>query len=110
MLVKEGVEPSLAVSIIQKSSGRNYATEVTLPDNILSGKMNQGFSTALMEKDSSLALQIGGRHKLDMMLGKAAYTILKRTISEYGSAADLSTVAKFYENETGARIQPREEV
>ena len=57
-----------------------------------------------------VALQIGGRHKLDMMLGKAAYTILKRTISEYGSAADLSTVAKFYENETGARIQPREEV
>ena len=110
MLAKEGVEPSLAVSIIQKSSGRNYATEVTLPDNILSGKMNQGFSTALMEKDSSLALQIGVRHKLDMMLGKAAYTILKRTISEYGSSADLSSVANFYENETGARIQPRKEV
>ena len=110
MLVKEGVEPSLAVSIIQKSSGRNYATEVTLPDNILSGKMNQGFSTALMEKDSSLALQIGVSHELDMMLGKAAHTILKRTISEYGSAADISSVANYFENETGARIQPRKEV
>ena len=42
MLVKDGVKPETAVNIIQKSSGRNYATEITLPDNILSGKMFQG--------------------------------------------------------------------
>ena len=35
MLVKDGVDPEKAVNIIQKSSGRNYATEITLPDNIL---------------------------------------------------------------------------
>ena len=48
MLVKDGVDPEKAVNIIQKSSGRNYATEITLPDNILSGKMFQGFSTGLI--------------------------------------------------------------
>ena len=48
MLVKDGVEPEKAVNIIQKSSGRNYATEITLPDNILSGKMIQGFSLSLI--------------------------------------------------------------
>ena len=58
----------------------------------------------------AIAEAIKDRHKLDMILGKAAYTILKRTISEYGSAADLSSVANFYENETGARIQPGKEV
>ena len=31
MLVKDGVDPEKAVNIIQKSSGRNYATEITLP-------------------------------------------------------------------------------
>ena len=36
LLVKDGVDPKKAVEIIQKSSGRNYATEITLPDNILS--------------------------------------------------------------------------
>ena len=41
LLVKDGVDPKKAVEIIQKSSGRNYATEITLPDNILSGKMDR---------------------------------------------------------------------
>ena len=106
MLVREGVAPDMAVDIIQKSSGRNYATEITLPDNILSGKMNQGFSTAMMEKDSSLALQIGAKHELDMALGKVAQTMLERTIDKYGLNADMSAVASLFESETGAQIRP----
>ena len=106
MLVREGVAPDMAVNIIQKSSGRNYATEITLPDNILSGKMNQGFSTGMMEKDSSLALQIGAKHELDMALGKVAQTMLERTIAKYGLDADISAVASLFESETGAQIQP----
>jgi 3-hydroxyisobutyrate dehydrogenase len=106
MLVHEGVDPAQAVDIIQKSSGRNYATEVTLPDNILSGKMFQGFSTSLMAKDSNLALTLSARHDLDMALGKAAKLILERTIAEHGADADMSAVAKLYETETGARIRP----
>ena len=106
MLVREGVAPDMAVDIIQKSSGRNYATEITLPDNILSGKMNQGFSTAMMEKDSSLALRIGAKHDLDMALGKVAQTMLERTITKYGLDADMSAVASLFESETGAQIRP----
>ena len=106
MLVREGVAPDMAVDIIQKSSGRNYATEITLPDNILSGKMNQGFSTAMMEKDSSLALQIGAKHELDMALGKVAQTMLERTIDKYGLNADMSAAASLFESETGAQIRP----
>ena len=55
LLVKDGVDSNRAVEIIQKSSGRNYATEITLPDNILSGKMFQGFSTGLMKKDATVS-------------------------------------------------------
>ena len=106
MLVREGVAPDMAVDIIQKSSGRNYATEITLPDNILSGKMNQGFSTAMMEKDSSLALKIGAKHELDMALGKVAQTMLERTIDKYGLNADMSAAASLFESETGAQIRP----
>lgn len=106
MLVREGVAPAMAVDIIQKSSGRNYATEITLPDNILSGKMNQGFSTAMMEKDSSLALKIGLKHDLDMALGKVAQEMLDRTIAKYGMDADMSAAASLFETETGAKIRP----
>ena len=100
MLVKDGVDPEKAVNIIQKSSGRNYATEITLPDNILSGKMFQGFSTGLMKKDSGVALQIANSNTIDMPLGKLAQKLLNETIEEFGIDADMSKVAISYEETT----------
>ena len=106
MLVKDGVDPEKAVNIIQKSSGRNYATEITLPDNILSGKMFQGFSTGLMKKDSGVALQIANSNTIDMPLGKLAQKLLNETIEEFGIDADMSKVAISYEEKTGVKIRP----
>jgi 3-hydroxyisobutyrate dehydrogenase len=106
MLVKDGVDPEKAVNIIQKSSGRNYATEITLPDNILSGKMFQGFSAGLMKKDSGVALQIANSNTIDMPLGKLAQKLLNETIEEFGIDADMSKVAISYEDKTGVKIRP----
>lgn len=106
MLVKDGVEPKKAVSIIQKSSGRNYATEITLPDNILSGKMFQGFSTGLMKKDASVATKIAEANKVEIPLGKLSQELLKSTIDEFGEEADMSNVALTYEKITGVKIRP----
>ena len=106
MLVKDGVDPEKAVNIIQKSSGRNYSTEITLPDNILSGKMFQGFSTGLMKKDSGVALQIANSNTIDMPLGKLAQKLLNETIEEFGIDADMSKVAISYEDKTGVKIRP----
>ena len=107
LLVKDGVNPEIAVNTIQKSSGRNYATEITLPDNILSGKMNQGFTTSLMYKDSNVALTLAKMHDLEMPLGIVARELLSQVGDEYGWQADLSTIALGYEARTGSRIRPK---
>jgi 3-hydroxyisobutyrate dehydrogenase len=91
---------------VQKSSGRNYATEITLPDNILSGKMHQGFSMALMQKDAGLALGMAAAMAQDMPLGASAFDALQDAINTHGDAADMSLVALSYEAKTGARIRP----
>ena len=106
LLVKDGVDPKRAVEIIQKSSGRNYATEITLPDNILSGKMIQGFSTGLMKKDAGIATKIANLNKVEIPLGKLSQELLKNTIDEYGEDADMSNVALTYEKLSGAKIRP----
>jgi 3-hydroxyisobutyrate dehydrogenase len=106
LLVNAGVEAGRAVDILQKSSGRNYATEITLPDNILSGKMHQGFSMALMKKDAGLALGMAAAMAQDMPLGAAAFDTLQEAIKTHGDAADMSLVALSYETRTGARIRP----
>ena len=106
LLVKDGVDPKRAIEIIQKSSGRNYATEITLPDNILSGKMIQGFSTGLMKKDAGIATKIADLNKVKIPLGKLSQELLKKTIDEYGEDADMSNVALTYEKLSGAKIRP----
>jgi 3-hydroxyisobutyrate dehydrogenase len=106
MLVKDGVDPATATAIIQKSSGRNYATEITLPDNILSGKMMQGFTTALMQKDSNVALDMAAAIGAPMPFGALAGETLARVVADHGLDADMSAVALTYEKLTGARIRP----
>ena len=106
LLVNEGVAPDKAVDILQKSSGRNYATEITLPDNILSGKMHQGFAMALMQKDAGLALTLAAHLQQSMPLGEAAFDQLQHAIAAHGAEADMSLVALSYEAATGARIRP----
>ncbi|MDA7720066.1 NAD(P)-dependent oxidoreductase [Alphaproteobacteria bacterium] len=107
LLVNAGVDAGRAVDILQKSSGRNYATEITLPDNILSGKMHQGFSMALMKKDAGLALGMAAAMAQDMPLGASAFDALQDAINNHGDAADMSLVALSYETKTGARIRPK---
>ena len=106
LLVKDGVDPKKAVEIIQKSSGRNYATEITLPDNILSGKMTQGFSIGLMKKDAGVATKIANLNQVEIPLGKLAQELLESTIDQFGDDADMSNVALTYEKLTGAKIRP----
>ena len=106
LLVKDGVDPKRAVEIIQKSSGRNYATEITLPDNILSGRMIQGFSTGLMKKDAGIATKIANLNNIEIPLGKLSQELLKNTIDEYGEDTDMSNVALTYEKLTGSKIRP----
>ena len=106
LLVNDGVAPDKAVDILQKSSGRNYATEITLPDNILSGKMHQGFAMALMQKDAGLALAMAANLQQLMPLGEAAFDQLRHAIDAHGAEADMSLAALYYEAATGARIRP----
>ena len=106
LLVKAGVTPENAVSIIQKSSGRNYATEITLPDNILSGTLHQGFTMGLMHKDSSVALQIADDLNVPLPISTMAFSNLKQAMDEHGQESDMSVVALTYEKDSGARIRP----
>ncbi len=108
LLVANGVAPEDAVAILQKSSGRSYATEITLPDNILSGKMHQGFWMSLMRKDAAIALGLGRAGDVPLPLGGLAQELLQAAIDEHGPDADMSLLTLTYERLTGARIRPDE--
>ena len=50
-----GVNPQEFIDAINLSSGRSYATEITMPRHVFGEELRQGFSLALMNKDVRLA-------------------------------------------------------
>ena len=52
LATKNGIDPDLCAEILNKSSGKNYATDITLPKYVLpNDEPVQGFTLGLMHKD-----------------------------------------------------------
>merc|ERR1711939_1197787 len=54
LLAKLGVPMDTALEAINNASGRSLVTEERIPDYVLSGKFDFGFSLELMRKDISI--------------------------------------------------------
>ncbi len=57
-LAKAGIAPRDAVEVLNASSGRSFATEVLVPDRVLTGSYPSLFRLALLEKDIGIAHQV----------------------------------------------------
>ena len=68
--------------------------------------MFQGFTTGLMNKDATIALDNGELLKTDLPLGKLSKKILQETIEEFGLEADMSNIALTFEDKNQIRLRP----
>lgn len=59
-----GLGEAPLLDALNASSGRSAVTEVNLPDWVLSGRFDSGFSAGLMRKDIRLAMEAAGAHGL----------------------------------------------
>jgi 3-hydroxyisobutyrate dehydrogenase-like beta-hydroxyacid dehydrogenase len=105
LAAKAGVDPAVAVDVINASSGRNSATQDKFPKAILPGTFNLGFATALMVKDVRLALQEAEALGLEMDVGSAVGRIWERAIAELGGDSDFTEVVKPLERRAGVAVR-----
>ena len=72
-----GLEPETMVDILNVSTGRNFATEVVLKNEILTGRFGGSFALGLMAKDVGIAANLGREdaHLLAVPPGSAALSI-----------------------------------
>lgn len=90
-----GVDKTVALNVINKSSGRSLMTEERIPKHIMEKNYNYGFSLGLMNKDVNLALNI---IKEPIMFSNISL-LLKKSLEKYGKDADYTEVVKlFFEN------------
>jgi 3-hydroxyisobutyrate dehydrogenase-like beta-hydroxyacid dehydrogenase len=95
-----GVERDVILQVINKGSGRNYATEYTFPQ-LLSGDSYQlqGFTLALWLKDIRLANELADDLGHETPIGDLVEAFTQQAIDRFGPDADQSEMmAKWYQN------------
>ena len=85
---KFGLDPETALEIMNVSTGRNFSTESTIGQNVLSGTFKSGFGLALLTKDVKIAAELS--KELDANLPLVAQTIAwwERALEELGGEKD----------------------
>jgi 3-hydroxyisobutyrate dehydrogenase-like beta-hydroxyacid dehydrogenase len=93
-----GLSQDVIIDVLNKSSGRNYATEYTFPQ-LLSGESYrpQGFTLELMRKDIRLANELAASLGHRTPIGRMVQTFTEEAIARFGGDADQSQMmAEWY--------------
>ena len=103
-----GLDPAIAVDVINKSSGRNSATLAVFPNNIFSDNFDARFTLALMEKDVALAAELAGNGFEHLTLTPLILRNYRMGIERFGRNGDIHEMLRFYEEAAGTKVAKKE--
>jgi len=105
VLVKAGVDPSVALEVINASSGRSNSSENLIPQRVLTRAFPRTFRLALLDKDigiaSVLADDLNARTPVISLAAKRFHEARKLL----GEEADHVEAVKMVEQENGVEIR-----
>ncbi|PNK61810.1 NAD(P)-dependent oxidoreductase [Psychrobacter sp. FDAARGOS_221] len=106
VLKAHGVNPSAALSCINKASGQSFATLATFPDRIVNREFPKTFTLDLMAKDCGIAIDLQTEKKVPTpVMAQVASLIRAASNQQAPGTVDFSEFAKFYEMFTGITIE-----
>jgi 3-hydroxyisobutyrate dehydrogenase len=103
-LAKLGVDASVALDVINGSSGRSNSSENLFPERVLGRKYPRTFKLALLDKDVGIAKQIVDEERLESPLIELASRLFREAHSELGEEADHVEAVRVIEKRAGVRI------
>jgi 3-hydroxyisobutyrate dehydrogenase len=107
-LVKAGVQPSLALEVINASSGRSNASMNLIPERVLTRAFPRTFRLALLDKDARIAADVARETGVPSPILQLTSELFRIARRELGEAADHVEAVKIVEAWTGTIIQDRE--
>jgi 3-hydroxyisobutyrate dehydrogenase len=87
------------VDILNVSTGRNFATEVVLKNEILTGRFGGSFALGLMAKDVGIAAGLGREVGLDAPVSRLISERLNMARDKLGPGVDNSAAIKAWGEE-----------
>jgi 3-hydroxyisobutyrate dehydrogenase len=87
-LVKAGVQPKIALDVINASSGRSNASMNLFPERVLTRAFPRTFRLALLDKDVGIAAGVARQHKVPSPLLQLTADLFAIAHGELGEVAD----------------------
>jgi 3-hydroxyisobutyrate dehydrogenase len=106
-LVKSGVDPAIALGVINTSSGRSNASMNLFPERVLSGAFPRTFRLALLDKDVAIAADIARAERVPSPLLQLTAELFRAAHHAQGEAADHVEAVKEVERSAGVEIRGR---
>ena len=96
-----GLDPSTMVDIMNVSTGRNFATEVVIKDQVLSERYAGSFALGLMAKDVRIAADLGEAVKLDAPVSRLIRERYATARDAIGAGRDNSAAILAWDKDLG---------
>jgi 3-hydroxyisobutyrate dehydrogenase len=103
-LKRAGVDPRVALDVINASSGRSNATMNLIPERVLDRSFPRTFKLALLDKDVDIAAGVAREHKVVSPLLQLTAELFRAAHATLGEDADHVEAVKVIEQWAGAEI------
>lgn len=108
MAAKAGIDPRIAIDVINVGSGRNSASQDKFPGAILPRTFDYGFATGLMYKDLRLCMAEAEEIGVQMIVANAVKQLWQITNTELGPESDFTQVVQMPERWAGITLAKSE--
>ena len=104
-LKRAGVDPAVALEVINTSSGRSNSSMNLFPERVLTRAFPRTFRLALLDKDVGIAAGVAREHKLPTPMLQMTAELYRAAHLAMGEEVDHVEVVKWVEQLTGTVIQ-----
>jgi 3-hydroxyisobutyrate dehydrogenase len=104
-LTRSGVDPAIALEVINASSGRSNASQNLIPQRVLTRSFPRTFRLALLEKDVRIALSLARESGTDAPFTELAARLYAAARAELGEEADHVEAVRLIERAAGVEIR-----
>jgi 3-hydroxyisobutyrate dehydrogenase len=92
-----GLEPDTMVDIMNASTGRNFNSEMTIKQHVISGKFATGFQLGLMAKDVKIAADLAESIAIEAPMARLVRTLWADARAGIGERADFTAAIKHWQ-------------
>jgi 3-hydroxyisobutyrate dehydrogenase len=103
-LVKEGVDPTKALEVINASSGRSNSSMNLIPERVLTRAFPRTFRLALLEKDIGIAAAMARDNRVPAPVTQLTADVFRIARGELGEIADHVEIVRLVEQWAGVEI------